>query len=94
MGGQKIYPCNCKICGKDFYIDLSTLNKLNSGKYKNTYCSKECSIIAKQRGSSVTCINCGKVFYRKKNLISHSICNCTFCMVEQASKNKKVRIKT
>ena len=93
MGGQKIYPCNCKICGKDFYIDLSTLNKLNSGKYKNTYCSKECSIIAKQRGSSVTCINCGKVFYRKKSHIQRQ--ENQFCSNECSSEySHKIKSET
>lgn len=69
MASKKIYPYICSICGKDFLINSSTRNRLLSGKYKNTYCSKECSIIAKQRGSNITCINCGKVFYRKKSHI-------------------------
>lgn len=72
MGGQKIYPYKCKICGKDFFIDRATLNKLNNGKYKNTYCSKECSKIAKHTGYDITCKNCGKIFYRRlQHIQSH-----------------------
>ena len=65
MGGQKIYPYKCKVCGKEFCIDKATMNKLISGKYKDTYCCKECSVIAKQTGREYVCDNCGKVFYRK-----------------------------
>lgn len=92
MGGQKIYPYKCKVCGKDFFIDKATLNKLISGKYKDTYCSKECSTIAKQTGREYVCDNCGKVFYRKPSHAQRhekQFC-CSECSSEFLHKTKTV----
>lgn len=65
-------------------ISSSVFHRLENGKQKKSYCSKECSNKAKYTGYYIKCDNCGKEFYRRKYHIDRQdkLNGNHFCSVE------------
>ena len=100
--GVKKYHAICDYCGKDFLISSSTHKKLEDGRQKRCYCSRECHYLSQHNGEDIKCDNCGKIFYRRKyhidrqsNLNGNQFCS-TECEFEykkkQASEIRKCKI--
>lgn len=79
----------CDRCGKLHYICISTYNKLQNGKQKNCYCSKECKSKSQMNGKEINCDYCNKLFYRKNSNINkeHNFCStkCEFSYKHEKS---------
>ncbi len=56
---------NCKVCGKEFNICQSLVDKRFT-------CSRRCRGLSQINGKSVPCNNCGKLVYRNKGLLKNS----------------------
>lgn len=70
--GSKKYKAICDCCGKEFLVASSTYRKLQDGRQKHSYCSVECKSLSQHTGNDVTCANCGKIFYRRKQHINRN----------------------
>ncbi len=97
--GQDLILCVCSLCEKEFKKQKRSLrNKIK--KYKNLYCSFECS--CKDRVTSVLfkCSQCSKEFHRKASQIERSknhfcsqSCSATYNNVHKTKGNRRSKLE-
>ena len=84
--GIKKYETICDNCKKKFLIDSSTYYKLQDGRQKHCYCSKECKKNSQMNGKYILCKCCGKLIYRTTYRQNKTMNN--FCSIQCDNKYK------
>jgi len=83
-------PCECYNCGKTFYSSKKEIKRqINKGTNYVKYCSNECQIKNKMKGSYFECKVCFKKIYRKKCEIGKNVFCGNSCSATYNNKHKK-----